>query len=424
MNRRYFAIGSVLLFLAIIAVAIDNYDQEWRRWQRAYLFQLKLQEKGSITLGDRLEIERSLNLNRFKVVTDPGRRAEACMACHVNRGVEGFAENPLKDLNELHARVFVLDEMPFDQVGCTACHGGDPLALTTEKAHEHLRDRFAEIFLESLEELSSSKQMVRQEAIEKIRWLTGNDFGFVFSAPREERETAIKRAESWWELHKDTFFAEGLGERESPFLLGNPQERSIEELSEISSRGEPLQFLGSNTCIGCHTNPHPGGTAYIPPSNRQHVERWFQEAFKTSAHPEVYLLDHPFLAQVLITQLIEDPARRGELLRLLETARRTGELPEPLKIEDLLEEMRRLDVTCEACHGPGSEYVPLMMKGLSLEYQGRSAEAAELITKAREIALKNARLNVKDPRLWRIFEGFIAQLGSGPQQTPSKKLDE
>jgi cytochrome c551/c552 len=201
--------------------------------------------------------------------------------------------------------------------------------------------------------------------------------------------------------------------------LENPQAKAISALLEVSPSGEPLRFVGSNTCVACHTNPNPGGAPYIPESDKEHVERWFQDAFKTSTNPGIYLLNHPFLAEVLILQGIEDPARREELFKLIEGARRGEVLPEPQNMEELLEMTRTMDVTCEACHGPGNQYVQLMMKGLALEYQGRSAEAADLITKAREIALGNARRSIADPEIWRIFEELIAELES--PQSPSQK---
>ena len=409
MIRKYFAVASVLLLLAVVAIAIDDYNQEWRYWQRAYYTELKQSEKGSLSLGDRLSIELQLGLNSNKVVTESGRSADACMACHANQGGPQFSENPLKDLGVIHANVFVLKDIPFDQLGCTACHGGDPLALTSERAHEHMRSRFREIILESLEGLHSNQQMVRQRSIEMIRWMTGNDFGFVFNAPPEEQEKAIQQVEAWWDLHKGTFLTAGLAERES-FQFVNPQQQAIAARTDVSPSGEPLEFIGSNTCIGCHINPYPGGSPYIPPSSKEHTERWFQDALKTSIHPELYLVNHPFLAEVLLTQVIQDPKQRDDLLQMIKDARRTGALKEPEKIEPLVEVMRTLDLTCEACHGPGSEYVQLMMKGQALQYQGRSAEAAEMIKKAKEIGLANARRNVSDPNLWRILQQLIAEL--------------
>ncbi len=415
MIRKYFAVASVLLLLAVIAIAIDDYNQEWRYWQRTYLAAVHENEKGSLSLGDRLSIEFQLGLNTSKVVTDPGRSADACLACHINQGGARFAENPLKDLNEIHANVLVLKDLPFDQVGCTACHGGDPLALTSRRAHEGMRSRYAEIFLESLEGLRSPQQMVRQRSIEMIRWMTGNDFGFVFNAPLEEREKSIQQVEAWWRLYKDTFLVANVVERES-FQFVNPQAEAVAGMTDASPIGAPLEFIGSNTCIACHSNPYPGGSPYIPPTNKAHVEQWFQDAFKTSTHPELYLINHPFLSDVLITQTVSDPKEREELLKLLDTARQTGSLSDLGKIEPLLETMRTMDLTCEACHGPGSEYVQLMMKGLSLQYEGRTAEAAELIKKAREIGLGNARRNISDPALWQILQKLIAELQA--QQSP------
>ena len=409
MVRKYFAVASIVLLLAAMAVAVDSYNQEWRQWQRAFLTELKRREKGTLSLWDRLEIERTIDLERVKVVTEPGRSVETCMACHTNVGVPGFEQDPLRDLLALHQNVTVVQEMPFDQIGCVACHGGDGLALTSERAHENMLSRYAEIFEEALAKLGSPKQMVRQKGIETIRWLTGDDFGFSFSAPPEAREEAIRRIETWWALHRDTFLAAGYGERESPFKTPNPQRQALLERPEVSPIGETLEFVGSNTCVACHTTPRPGGTSYIPPSNKEHVERWFRDELKTSTNPEIYLYNHPWLAEVLANQFIDDPQRRKELLSLVDEARRTGRWPEPQQVQELLDLMRSLDVTCEACHGPGGEYARMMMKGLAFEFEGRSEEAAQLIAEAAKRARENARRSVSDPRIWRIIEQLLSR---------------
>jgi hypothetical protein len=87
-----------------------------------------------------------------------------------------------------------------------------------------------------------------------------------------------------------------------------------------------------------------------------------------------------------------------------------------------------MDVTCEACHGPGSEYTKLMQKGMALEAAGQSVEAAALIGKAKEIALANARQNLseRDPatgysRIWAIFERLIEKaLAAKGQNRPTE----
>jgi hypothetical protein len=368
--RRYFAIASVLLFLVFVVIALNDYDQPWRAYQREYYSTLQIRKTGHLSLLDRLNIETMLNLDKNKVVTAAGRSADMCMVCHINAGVAGFDQQPLKDLIAEHATLKgIINQLPFDTAGCTACHGGVGTATTADAAHKDLRDRFADVFEAGLTQLRSDQAMVRQAGIEEIRWMVGDDFGFIFSAPLSDRQQAIARISEWWELHKGTFLAEGYGERSSPFKPENPDAQLLTERTDVTISGEPLKFLGSTNCLGCHTNPHPGGTPYIPPSNQAHAERWYQSAFMTSMHPEAFK-DHPFIDQSLL---------------------------------------KTMDLTCEACHGPGSEYAKLMMKGLAFQFQGRTAEAAALIGQGRAIACSNALKNVQDPRIWGIFELLIAE---------------
>lgn len=418
MTRRVFAVLSILVLLGFAAWAVDAYDTEWRRWQRAYFTELEAREDGSVSPADRLSVENQINLNTSKIVTDDGRTADMCMACHVNQGVSGFEEPPLRDQNALHEEVFVLDEMPFGEVGCTACHGGESQALNSERAHEYMRDRYDDIYLESVEELRSPDQMTRQEGIERIRWMTGNDFGFVFSDPVEQREAAIERAMDWWRRHKDTFLIEDNGTRASPFVPDNPQSERIEELTHVTPRGEPLEFIGSRTCVSCHSNSNPNGAPYIPDSNVAHVERWYQDAYKSSQNPETYLLNHPWLAEVLITQTVEDPQRQDELIALAREARSTGEMPEPQQMDEITNQMESMDVSCEACHGPGSQYSRLMQKGLSMHYEGETSAASNLLQRAGMIGRSNARKNVQDPQIWSLISQ-LTQESSDNVQTPS-----
>lgn len=391
--RKWFAVSAVLLLLLVFIVALDNYNQEWKQYQRAYLTKVFTDkaraEKGSLSLLDQLMIavNAETNLQIKKVVTEVGRSADVCMSCHANVGAPGFEREPLRDLLETHRNVSIISELPFDQIGCTACHGGNALALRAEPAHQEMRTRFAQIFEESIEKLRSERWAERQRGIERIRWMTANDFGFVFNAPTEKREEAIARILAWWQLHKDTFLVEGLGERSSPFRTENPQAKVIESRTDISLVGEPLQFVGSATCVACHGSPEISDV-YIPESSKQHVERWFREEFMTSRNPEEYK-DHPFIDQ---------------------------------------ETLKTMDVTCEACHGPGSEYTKLMQKGMALEAAGQSIEAAALIGKAKEMARANARQNISehDPatgysRIWAIFERLLDKaLASKGQVQPTE----
>jgi len=391
--RKWFAVSAVLLLVLVLIIALDNYNQEWKRYQRAYLTKVLTEkaqaQKGSLSLLDQLmvAVQAESNLQIRKVVTEVGRSADLCMTCHVNVGVSGFAVEPLKDLLETHKDLKVIEQVPFDQVGCTACHGGNSLALNTELAHHEMRTRFAQIFEESIEKLHSDRWAERQRGIERIRWMTANDFGFVFNAPQEKREEAIARILAWWQLHKDTFLVEGFGERSSPFRTENPQAKLIDQRTDVSIAGEPLQFVGSATCVACHGHPEISDV-YIPESSKRHVEMWFRPEFMTSKNIEEFK-DHPFIDQEIL---------------------------------------KTMDVTCEACHGPGSEYTKLMQKGMALEAAGQSIDAAALIGKAKEIARANARQNISehDPatgysRVWAIFERLIEKaLAAKGQNRPTE----
>jgi len=423
MIKKYFALGSVLFLLMLIAVGIDNYNREWRSYQRQYwlekLTQRAKEQKGAeLNLWERLLIrfnaERNLTIKT--VVTDEWRGADTCMTCHTDT----------EKLIAQHSKLIV-EQLPFDKVGCTACHGGDPLALTVKGAHKGLRDQYEKIFEQSLEELGSERSMTRQKAIEHIRWMTGNDFGFSFSDPPEKRAQAIEGIKAWWTLHKGTFIAEGYGKRTEPFTLKNPQEALVDKRTDVSIAGEELKFIGSATCISCHAHPQISDI-YIPESSKEHVERWFIEKFMTSKHPDIFK-DHP-----LLLGLIKDPEKRDKIAKALGSEKELQHTLEMLNqdvegfraqgreeeaaallpqieqlqqeldklkppIEEFTETLKALDVTCEACHGPGSEYALLMQKGLGLQYQGEALQAQHRALKLKIEELEH-RLNpqLKDLR--------------------------
>lgn len=396
MHRKAFAVSSFLLLLMVGAIALNNYNREWKQYQRQYYAELMIQKEAELVAAqggagegaasqnaslldqlaalaggalDALGVETQLSMQ--KVVTEAGRSADMCMTCHVNQGVPGFSEQPLVNLYEVHPD-YIIQHYPFDQVGCTACHGGQPLALTTEKAHEGLADTVESFFLMKVQELRAPNWIVRQKAIERIRWMTGDDFGYAQDADELEMEVAIARMLDWWALHKYTFFTEGFGDRPSPFKTKNPQAEHVKADPRLSPAGRPLDYVANAACVGCHNGLYNERMREAQAAgNQESIDRIQQQ------------LDH--IGQWTTIDLggitLADEAFAGVVQ----------------------------DYSCQACHGPGDEYVQLMQKGLALLYQGKGIESSELLKKASEIARANARLNLSDPNIWALLQQLTAR---------------
>jgi len=395
LHRKAFAVSAFLFLLMMGAIAFSNYNRDWKQYQRAYYYELNQRDKEetaanastqpqSLSFWDSIiasliaAAQIELDLKMQKVVTDPGRTADMCMTCHVNQGSGGFDEQPLEDLFAIHPQ-YVIDNYPFDTYGCTACHGGQPLSLDVEIAHEALTDTIEEFFLLKVSELTAPNWVIRQKAIEKIRWMTGDDFGFSHDGSPEEIATVQEHIMTWWELHKSTFYTEGFGDRESPFKTENPLAATIEADPNLSPTGKPLEYVNNNSCIGCHTTLYQGRL------------RAAQEAGSAES------------AQSIQTQL--------DHIRLWADI----DLSDITLADDAFAELAT-NYSCQMCHGPGEEYFQLMQKGYSLELQGRSIEASELLGKASEIARANARHNLSDPSVWALFQEMARKV-SGIEAT-------
>lgn len=395
MYRKAFAISSFLFMLMLVAVAFNNYNRDWKAYQREYYALLQEQieptteQAQEMSLVDQLlavvsgvqdTVETELSLGMVKVVTDPGRTADLCMTCHINQGgVEGYMEHPLEDLFAVHSE-YVINNYPFDQFGCTACHGGLGLSLDPHHAHEALTDTVEDFIFLKIAELTAPDWITRQKAIEKIRWMVGDDFGYSHDAPLEEKEVVIGEILEWWSLHKDTFYAEGFGERDSPFKTENPLAEVVHEDPRMSASGKELEFVNNNSCIGCHTNLYS--------------ER----------------LDDALAANS--TDAIVTISKQLDHIRLWSDIDFSN-----IMVSDEAFDKLSLEGSCQMCHGPGEEYFALMQRGLSLEMRGKSIEAADLLGRGSEIARENARHSLSDPLIWELFQA-VAKDFSGYEDLP------
>jgi len=368
--RKAFAISSFLLLLMLTAVALSNYNREWKSYQRQYYYDVAQKKQGKLSALDKLAVETQLST--VKVVTESGRSADMCMSCHINVGNSDFSKEPLVDLGSIHPQ-YVLDNYPFDQYGCTACHGGKALALTTEKAHEGLRDNVYAFFEQKVADLNAPDWKTRQKAIEQLRWITGDDFGYAQSASEKDKQTAIDRILSWWVQHRDTFFVEGYGERSSPFKTENPLSKVIEADTKLSPSGKPLEYVNNNSCIACHTSMYSGR---------------LQQASDSGGSAET-------LARV---QAQLDHIRLWADINLSD-----------ITLSDKAFDKVAKNYTCQACHGPGEEYIKLMERGYSLMFQGRGNEASDLLKRASEIGLGNAKRNMSEPRVFKLLQALAAR---------------
>jgi cytochrome c2 len=398
--------------IMMAAIAFSNYNRDWKQYQRAYYYELNqraadeaeanaepqaqnlsfldsiLASLTGTADGVMASVETELQLGMQKIVTDPGRTADLCMTCHINVGSEGFDEEPLKDLIALHTiesddpeiATYIIDNYPFDTFGCTACHGGQPLSLDPHHAHEFMADTMEDFFLLKVAELTAPNWIIRQKALEKIRWLTGDDFGYDHAASPEEMDITKARIMEWWELHKATFFLEGFGDRASPFKTVNPIKEEIVENPRLSSTGKVLEYVNNDSCIGCHTTLYEGR------------KRDAQASGSTDS------------IKAIQTQL--DHVRLWAEIDLSD-----------ITLADEAFSNLAANYSCQMCHGPGEEYFQLMQKGYSLELQGRSIEASDLLGKAASIARENARVNLsRDPRLWELFQNMARKI-SGIEAT-------
>lgn len=377
MVRKTFAVAGVVLLLMLIAVAASNYTREWKTYQRQYFYQLAREQLGrDPNWLERLAIEP--RLGTIKVVTDPGRAADLCMTCHVNwGGTEALTEQPLADLTQIHPQ-FINQNYPFDRYGCTACHGGSPLALTSERAHEGLRDAVEAVFEQKVAELTAPDWITRQKAIETLRWMTGNDFGYRQDASPEEMQVAIQDILNWWMMHRDTFLIEGFGERPSPFKTENPLAEAIVENPNLSPQGKPLEYVNDNACVACHTV-----------RTRQRLEE---------------------------AKAGGDPDSIAAAQRQLEHIRLFAELDlSDVTLADKGFERIVKNATCQACHGPGEEYIKLMQKGYALLLQGQEQESSDILKRASEIARANARRNLSEPHMWELLQEFVRMAEARPE---------
>ena len=131
MTHKIFSISSVLLLVAAAWGAWNDYNRDWKKYQRRYndLVAQRLDPKlRQAVRPEKLEVKQ--------IVVNQLHRVDRCVTCHVAYDNPAFS----KDQEPLRQHTTsILKSHPVEKYGCTICHGGQGTATTYEgAAHEEL----------------------------------------------------------------------------------------------------------------------------------------------------------------------------------------------------------------------------------------------------------------------------------------------
>ena len=134
MNRHLKYIFVLLVAALLVTaglIAHRELNPEWKSYQRAYFQEEAAKVRQALAgadAGQRENLRKRLGyLSRpdyriRQILLDNGRRADRCVTCHLD----------LEQLEKAHPQI---KQFPFEQYGCTVCHGG--VGRATEKAQAH-----------------------------------------------------------------------------------------------------------------------------------------------------------------------------------------------------------------------------------------------------------------------------------------------
>ncbi len=138
MNRNLYIIFAVLVFSLLMTLGLilwKEINPEWKRHQEAFFREetkkatealARADETQRINLQKRLRYLRRPRYRIRQILLKDGSRADRCITCHL-------------DLKQLETKHTETDRFPFEQYGCTVCHGGVGRATEKLRAHSSLR---------------------------------------------------------------------------------------------------------------------------------------------------------------------------------------------------------------------------------------------------------------------------------------------
>ncbi|MFQ6014292.1 MAG: c-type cytochrome [Anaerolineae bacterium] len=125
--KKMLLVSSLVFSAVLLFLGWDAYDQEWKRYERAYytitLLNARSEREREWIRGQRLEIQQ--------IQVEGLSRIDRCPTCHLAVENPAFAAAP----EPFRAHEPPLDAHPPEQFGCTVCHAGEGRAVTTLAAH-------------------------------------------------------------------------------------------------------------------------------------------------------------------------------------------------------------------------------------------------------------------------------------------------
>jgi len=137
-NQRLYIIFALLVIFLLVTLGLilrKEANPEWVRHQKAYFREetkkvSKALERADGTqraiLQKRLRYLDRPRLRIRQIIMKDGNRVDRCITCHLD----------LKQLEKKHSQI---ERFPFEEYGCTVCHGGVGRATESSRAHSTLR---------------------------------------------------------------------------------------------------------------------------------------------------------------------------------------------------------------------------------------------------------------------------------------------
>ncbi len=227
-NQHLYIIFALLVFFLLVTLGLilrKEANPEWMRHQKAFFrSETKKITKALASADGR---QRTILQKRLRYLDHPqyrirqillkdGNRVDRCITCHLE----------LKQLEKKHSQI---ERFPFEEYGCTVCHGGVGRATESSRAHSTLRipRRPLHEYLKARDTGTSTLDLFQYSASGEPIPFTGSNLCLRCHLASHPRHVAR------WRM-----------------LKFKPFDKVMTKLEEVRRRGLKLD---ESRCLGCHT---------------------------------------------------------------------------------------------------------------------------------------------------------------------------